>query len=217
MCGALINHRNKNANRVAVFYFIFMTFLYSTRVFALESDVPNDSQNSGLFGKELTEHDQGADISFSGDRGAKKENFYDLTGHASLKQDNLTIKSDNIRMYFSTKIQSQERPVSSTDKSSSQIEYAVARGNVQIVKKVPSSAPAFKANADQVELMIPMHTLILKGNAKYWRGDEFIHANIMSIDLKTNDVSLTEPRGTLSAKKISDQNDVKNQGEQKSP
>lgn len=182
----------------------------------VEKNVSDASINSGLFGKELTEHDQEADISFRGDRGAKKDNFYDLTGHAYLKQDNLTIQSDNIRMYFSKKSELQpQSSLSSLEQSF--VEYAIARGHVQILKTVPSLAPAFKANADEVELMIPLHTLILKGNAKFWRADEFIHANIMSIDLKTNDVSLVEPRGTLSAKKMSEQPYNKNRGEQKSP
>lgn len=196
----------------------FLLFYATCMIHAIEveKNVSDASINSGLFGKELTEHDQEADISFRGDRGAKKDNFYDLTGHAYLKQDNLTIQSDNIRMYFSKKSELQpQSSLSSLEQSF--VEYAIARGHVQILKTVPSLAPAFKANADEVELMIPLHTLILKGNAKFWRADEFIHANIMSIDLKTNDVSLVEPRGTLSAKKMSEQPYNKNRGEQKSP
>jgi lipopolysaccharide export system protein LptA len=187
-----------------------MSFLFGLSSSSFAADLRKDSlnsvENSGLFGKELTEHNQQADISFSGDRGSKKENFYDLTGHALLKQDNLTIQSENIRMYFSKREQ-QAKGVSPIAESSF-VDYAIANGSVRIVKTVVSAAPAFKANADQMELMIPTHTLILKGNAKFWRGDEFIHANMMVIDLKTNDVSLIEPRGTISAKKVSDQNDA---------
>lgn len=197
---ARINRQNRIANKfkyIFILTFIFMSQL--TNALDVQKTESLDSVNSGLFGKELTEHNQDADISFRGDQGLKKDDFYDLTGHVFLKQDNTSLNSETARLYYSKKSSS---PNSTSKMGRSGVERAIAKGNVKISKTVSPISPAFKADADEVELLVPQHKLILRGQAKFWRGDEFIHAEIITIDLDTNDISLQEPRGTFAAKKM---------------
>lgn len=175
-------------------------FMPSGYVYAEQSQSKTqESLNSGLFGKELADHNQEADISFRGDQGFKKADYYDLVGHVFIKQDNLTLTSNTARMYYSKSTSSKN---SESKLAKSGIENAIAKGNVHISKDVSAAAPAFKASADEVELLVSSYTLVLRGSAKFWRADEFIHAEVISIDLKTNDIALKEPRGTFAAKKL---------------
>ena len=50
---------------------------------------------------------------------------------------------------------------------------------------------------------MPEQLLVLKGKAKVWKEGEFIHAELITINIVTGDITLTSPKGTVNPKEQS--------------
>lgn len=141
------------------------------------------SENSSKF------HNSDADVSFSGDKGKKKGNNYILNGHVTLSQENTTLQSDTATLYYIE-----------TKTNKMKLDKAVAKGHVTIKKTLPEESE-FKAICEEVTLLPNKNLLILTGNAKVWRDDEFVHAKTIEVDTITGNLKLDDPRGKFATKK----------------
>ncbi len=143
--------------------------------------------------KSNVSHNTKSDISFSGDQARKKNDTYILDGNVTLEQDKTTLKSNKAYLYYAQ--------TKSSD-TSMKLERAIAKGNVRISKIISEDNTKFNATCNEVELLPEKKLLILTGNAKVWRDDEFVHAKVITINTETGDLNFDDPRGTFASQKM---------------
>ena len=127
---------------------------------------------------------------FSSDRAKKKDNIYTLNGNVSLVQDNMTLKAETASLYYSK-----------SNPDNMKLEKAVAKGHVQIKKTFTDSSAELRASCHEMTFFPEKKLLILTGNAKIWRDDEFVHAKTIEMDTETGNLKFNAPRGKFAAPK----------------
>ncbi len=158
----------------------------------LAPETAEKNKQKSLIEKEFGEHDNNAPIHFSGQyaEGSRKTGILNLVGNTVIIQDDTTLKSNKAQIFA--------QPGMNENDKKRKFQRALAIGNVRIYKKNSSNTPEIKATGDSAELLVEEKILTLKGHAKIWRGDEYLNANIIKIDLKTGEYSALEPEGTVS-------------------
>ncbi|WP_186649485.1 LptA/OstA family protein [Fluviispira vulneris] len=159
-----------------------------------ESDLSNDFAN----------HNQNSPVYFEGNKaeGSRKTGILNLIGNVVIMQDDLKLTSDKAQIISS--------PGTTSGSGSTSIQKAIATGNVNIFKKSTINSPEIRANANEIVFLVPEKTMILKGKAKVWRNKEFVNAEIISLNLKTGDISLKDPHGTIDPKSTNSLNSKEN-------
>ncbi|KAB8036264.1 hypothetical protein GCL60_15890 [Silvanigrella paludirubra] len=146
---------------------------------------------------EFAKHNSNAPVYFDGNTadGSLKTGILNLVGNVVLIQDDTKLTSDKAKLIGN--------PGKNFTSGSRSIQKAIATGNVHILKKSSPNAPEIKANADEIEFLVPKRIMILKGKAKVWKEQEFINAEYIEINLETGDISLKEPHGTIDPRSTS--------------
>ena len=149
------------------------------------------SENSLADNDPLANHNSNAPVFFQSDtgNGSKKTGILNLVGNVKIIQDDTTLTSNKAQLLG--------KSGEMTLTGSKSVQKAIATGNVHIFKKATAKAQEVKATADKIEFFVPERKMILQGKAKVWKGQEFINADIMEIDLNTGDIKLKAPHGTL--------------------
>jgi len=150
----------------------------------IEEQKPDTSNQSSSI-----KHDSQAKIVFSGHEGLKKNNTYTLKGNVSIHQDHTTLTSDTASLYYNS------------SEIGADLERAVAKGNVHISRTGVSTESDFRALCDEIEFLPNKKILILRGNAKIWKEDDFIHSKTIVIETDTENIRLDDPRGTYAPNK----------------
>lgn len=153
-----------------------------------------ESEGGGLFGDGLTHHNAAAPVYFQGKSGdgSRKLGILNLVGDVLIRQDDTTLTSDKAHLFGSAG----SVPGSGTNS----IQKAIAVGNVHIFKKVSEKIPEIKALGERVEFDVKNRILLLKGNAKVWRADEYLNADSIQLNLNTGEMKLLDPKGTMNPK-----------------
>lgn len=151
-------------------------------------------KDSGLFGDGVMQHDTAAPVYFQGKSGdgSRKLGVLNLTGDVLIRQSNTTLTSDKAHLFGTAG----SVPGSGTNS----IQKAIAVGNVHILKKVSDKVPEMRAVGERVEFDVKARILVLKGNAKVWRADEYVNADSIQLNLDTGEMKLLDPKGTMNPK-----------------
>ncbi len=149
-----------------------------------------DSQEGDL-STDFENHNMRAPVFFSGNHGEgfRKTGTLYLEGNVLISQDGLNLKSDRSEIISATG--------GLPSAGSNKIKTALAKGNVLITKKATDKSPELKANCDTVEFQVLERILTLQGNAKVWRGNEYINGEAIKINLNTGGIDIIRPVGTI--------------------
>lgn len=149
---------------------------------------------------DLGDHNNNAPILFSGEHGSGSRNkgILNLVGNAYISQDNTTLRSNKAQLFT--------HPGQLPSPGSSQILKAVAIGNVVITKSKTKNSSQLKATSDEAEFIVADRMLILKGNAKVWRDQEYINGANIKINLVSGDVEIIQPQGNINPNSLPNTN-----------
>lgn len=152
----------------------------------------SSKQTDNPTNEDFTKHNSNAPVYFKGKSadGSRKSGILNLTGNVVLIQDDTTLTSDKAKLIG-------KAGTNSFSSSSMSIYKATAVGNVHILKKSTLNSPEIKASANEIEFLVPKRIMILKGKAKVWKGQEYINAEYIELNLNSGDINLKEPHGTI--------------------
>ncbi len=142
-------------------------------------------KSGGLFGDDITEHDDSAPIEVEGDlvTGVREKGVLNLVGNVKITQDDAKLTSDKATVF--------------SEPGTTRAQRALARGNVKFKKKPTESVPPLRAEADELEYFVADRRIRLFGKPRVWRGAELIQGKEIFVELDTGAVTIKGARGIV--------------------
>ncbi|MGD9947237.1 MAG: lipopolysaccharide transport periplasmic protein LptA [Desulfobulbus sp.] len=96
----------------------------------------------------------------------EKDNIVIFQGKVDARQGNLTIRADEMTVYYSSK--TPQAATAKTDKTTNKVEKLICKKNVKV------SQGDWLGTGDRMDYFAPERKVILTGNAKAWQGQNMV-------------------------------------------
>ncbi|MDD2463898.1 MAG: lipopolysaccharide transport periplasmic protein LptA [Desulfobulbus sp.] len=130
-----------------LYLLIFMTLALLSPAFAAEADQPISIEANRMVSQE-------------------KESSVIFQGKVDARQGNLTIRADEMTVYYSTK--NPQNVSTNTDKPTNKVEKLICKKNVKV------SQGDWLGTGDRMDYFAPERKVVLSGNAKAWQGQNMV-------------------------------------------
>ncbi len=130
----------------------------------------------------------------------KNKNQIILRKNVLFTKGDVKIKSDKSILYFNNNSENKNNTLKKDDAQplgNSNLTKAEAFGNVHMTKTTGLNLPDLKTESDEAIYEEKTHTITLKGRAKAWKGQEYVHSNQIEIDTITNDIHVVFAKGMM--------------------
>ena len=146
-------------------------------------------QSQGILSDDVTKHNNNAPITFNGRvvKGLRTSGQLDLEGDVEIVQADAKLLSDKATIF--------------SVPGGNQMRKAIAQGNVKFTKQPTLTAPPLRAEAEEMEYLVPERKIVMTGKPKVWRGAELIQGKEITLDLDTGEVTIKEARGIVEPSK----------------
>lgn len=116
-------------------------------------------------------------------QGSRDQGTIQLMEEVIVTQDDLRMESDKATVHFT--------------QGSNEVQRVVASGNVKMFKTDPDTGKKIRAEANEVLFQNIERKLILKGNARLWRGEDLVRGKQITYEMNTGWVRADRVEGVV--------------------
>jgi lipopolysaccharide transport protein LptA len=132
---------------------------------------PKPSSGAKVEDKPKKEANEPVRFESKGLQGSKEQGTIDLMEEVVVTQADLRIEAKRATVFFT--------------QSSSDVQKVIATGDVKLFKTDPDTGQKIRAEANEVVFLNSERKVLLKGNAKLWRGDDLMRGRQFTYELDT--------------------------------